>query len=118
MAPRPWFLKRTSTQRVSHHPMDVRGAEQHTDRSRSSINAVLNKLLADRLKVNDDLARLNLVNRAALDGLDSGHVSPCWSRDAVGDATTRSRGPYVNTLRQPIRAGRYMMHFFLSPHLS
>lgn len=47
--------------------------------SSACINAVLYELLADRLQIDDDLARLNLVHRAAFYGLDRGHLNPCRS---------------------------------------
>ena len=55
--------------------------ERHTDRSGTCVDAVLNEFFADRLQVNNNLPRLYLVHRTALDGLDCGHINPC--RDCV-----------------------------------
>ena len=49
---------------------------QRTDGGGTCIDAVLNQLFANRDQVDNDLARLDLVDGAALDGLDGSHVSP------------------------------------------
>ena len=75
----PLFLKRTSTWYiVSQFAGRLCGARLHTDGGSSSIDAVLDQLFADGLKVDNNLSRLDLVYRAALDGFYGCHVIPCW----------------------------------------
>lgn len=50
---------------------------RHTNGGGARIDAVFNELFADRLQINNDLARLDVVDGAALYGLDCGHINPC-----------------------------------------
>ena len=60
-----------------------------TDGSGACIDAILDQLFADGLEVDDDLAGLDLVDGATLDGFDGGHIKPCqailWSVESPGD---------------------------------
>lgn len=51
--------------------------EGYTDGCSASVDAIFHQLLAHGLKVDNDLAGLDLVDGAALDGLDGGHIKPC-----------------------------------------
>lgn len=65
--------------------------EMRAYRGGACIDAVLDKLFADRLQVDNDLTRLDLMDRTPLNGLDCGHVNPsCKSTESYNDLT-RSR---------------------------
>jgi hypothetical protein len=66
-----------------HHGTGGAGQGQ-TNGGSAGIDTVLYKLFAHRLEVDDNLPRLNVVDRTAFNGLDSGHVNPCLRARASG----------------------------------
>lgn len=63
-----------------------------TNRGGAGIHTIFNQLFRNGAEVNDDLTRLDLVDRTSLDGLDSCHGSPwagegAWRRLVMGTYT-------------------------------
>jgi hypothetical protein len=67
------------------------GGAECTNRCGAGIEAVLDKLLAYRLEVNNDLPGLDLMNGATFDGLDGGHIRPHTPRCVAVQVMTRRR---------------------------
>jgi len=63
----------------------------YTNRRGAGVEAVLDELLAHGIEVDDDLSRLDLVDGAALNGLDGGHISPRTPTCVAVQVMTRRR---------------------------
>jgi hypothetical protein len=67
------------------------GGVLYTNGRSAGVKAVLNKLFANGIEVDNNLSRLDLVDGAALDGLDSGHVRPRTPTCVAVQVMTRRR---------------------------